>query len=1185
MLPADNYSQLDQRTHVYRRSDMYTGSASKLNRQCYVFYEGKIVQTSVDFPDACEVIFNEILANACDNVNKSVKAGVDPGTIEVSVDQMTVRVKNGGVPIACNVVKTTLDGRKIYLPQFIFGEMLTGSNYDDSEDRDNIGKNGVGAKAANIFSKYFAVDIYDNINHLHYTQNWTENMTTCSEPIIEPYHGSASSVEIIYIMDFPRFEYQNPYRNEEGVVVGGYPPEVIALFSRKCLDISFTAKIPVVFNGVKYEFFDIKDYARLYFGDDVNNSLIHRQYLDETKKNKNELAVEMIVVDTPDNGQLISFVNKMMTPLGGVHVDRALEKVGRPIVNAVNSTVLQKLSKKEQEEISRNKSKANSYKIDISDFKRHTSMILVVRVSKPEFDSQPKRQLRAPAPAIHIEDNFTKKMEKWRLTRRLIASIEAKQFEQAAKSTKSAGRVASTKVTDANLAGPNSKVPCTLLITEGDSAGSYAENMVAHLNAADTMGVLRIRGKGLNVMNANPLRILKNKEVVLLKKVMGLVDGIDYSLEENFKRIRYRGGVMIMADSDVDGKHIVGLIINFFHCLFPSLLHRGCISFLRTPILRVRKGGNSFKFFNLEQYEQWKQATPDFDKWKHKYFKGLGSAEDSELADDCKQPRQVQLIYDNQAPEYVVLAFAKEYADSRKEWIKRFEALPGITEYPSIPVSMFFDKEFAEFSRENIIRALPRIEDGMKESQRKIVYAASNYWSIGKNKNNEIKLAQFAGYVLENTVYQHAETNIPSIINKMAVAHPGTNNINLFAPKAQFGTFRGGYKDGAAARYQFTLPESIWYYIFRKEDEPILRYLHDEGMQIEPEVYYPVVPMILVNGCKGIGTGHSTFIPNHDPLEIVDRLIQLLNGKQPSELAPLYPWFNGFNGYLNIINQKTDKAEEALDSKPDEFADPPEDNTDPEIEAENDTAELERTAVLTSTSLQTIGRFHVEGKNIVITELPIGRCAKEYCTWLDKLESEKKIKKYSNNTTNKVLITIQGFTEEPNITNLRLKCTYGLTNMVALDEYLQPRKFSSALEILVHFYKIRIKVYEKRKAYQLEELQRDLDTLIGKHRFVLAVVNGEIEVLNKDETVIEQRLQELGIDIKYYHSTQIRSCSANKLLEISKSIETVKAKMAQLAATSPQQLMYVDLEQFVKAYNSGGYRKPTHSELTDLLKK
>ena len=151
--------------------------------------------------------------------------------------------------------------------------------------------------------------------------------------------------------------------------------------------------------------------------------------------------------------------------------------------------------------------------------------------------------------------------------------------------------------------------------------------------------------------------------------------------------------------------------------------------------------------------------------------------------------------------------------------------------------------------------------------------------------------------MLVNKAYHHGEQSLYETMIGMAQNYVGSNNIELLCPDGQFGTRLQGGKDAASPRYVWTYMTELTQSIFNKDDFDILKYNYDDEQKIEPTWYVPVLPMILVNGAEGIGTGFSTKIPSFNPLVIINNLRKLMDDKPLEEMKP---WFRGFEEMLNL---------------------------------------------------------------------------------------------------------------------------------------------------------------------------------------------------------------------------------------------------------------------------------------------
>lgn len=235
-----------------------------------------------------------------------------------------------------------------------------------------------------------------------------------------------------------------------------------------------------------------------------------------------------------------------------------------------------------------------------------------------------------------------------------------------------------------------------------------------------------------------------------------------------------------------------------------------------------------------------------------------------------------------------------------KIWLSNYnpESILQLEPPTTITIKEFVHQELIHFSNYDNIRSIPSISDGFKPSQRKVLYAC-----LKRNLFNELKVAQLAAAVAEISAYHHGEQSLVATIINMAQNFVGSNNLNLLVPQGQLGTRLMGGKDHSSARYIYTYLENWVNKIFNKIDSELLEYLDDDGMTIEPKYYLPIVPLILINGAEGIGTGFSTFIPNYNPIDIINSLINKLEGK--ANKIKLVPWYKNFKGKIIKYDDNT----------------------------------------------------------------------------------------------------------------------------------------------------------------------------------------------------------------------------------------------------------------------------------------
>ncbi|KIK52213.1 hypothetical protein GYMLUDRAFT_1029287 [Collybiopsis luxurians FD-317 M1] len=457
---------------------------------------------------------------------------------------------------------------------------------------------------------------------------------------------------------------------------------------------------------------------------------------------------------------------------------------------------------------------------------------------------QTKEMLMLPASKfgtkLVLSDDFMKKVQKSPIVENILnwAKFKADQQIKKTDGSKCSQLTGLLKLSDANNAGTKDSKDCMLILTKGDSAQALA---IAGLGAVGCN----------NFGEARHNQIMKNEEIQNIKKIMGLQHNKDYS---NVSSLCYRQ-LMIMTNHDHNGSHIKGLLINFLDHFYPSLLKVPdfLVEFVM-PIVWVLKGKQRKDFFTISEYEH-------ADKWESKYFKGLGTSTDADAHG----------YFSDMAKHLIELAFSKKKVDNQKEWLQQFKPSTFLDhQLKEIPYSEFVNKELILFSMADNVRSIPSVADGLKPGQRKIIWAC-----FKRNLKKEIKLDS-------NNCCTHSR-------------FISSNNLNLMFPSGQFGMRDQHGKDHTLGRYSNTLPMSIAQTIFHPDDDPLLNPQYNNNQLIEPEFYMAVVPMVLINGAEGIGTGWSTNIPSFNPINIILNIQCLMNNE---ELVPMHLWWQGFKAKI-----------------------------------------------------------------------------------------------------------------------------------------------------------------------------------------------------------------------------------------------------------------------------------------------
>lgn len=975
-------------------------------------------KSDLTYPHGLLHIFLEILMNAVDQSKRVSNLTY----IKVSIEDNIIIVENNGdgIDVAIN------EKMGIYYPEMLFSVFASSSNYNEDETRTVVGTHGIGAKATVVFSKEFKVETVDAKRKLKFSQVYTDNLSNKTEAKIKAFTGKPFT-RISFLPDYKRFGLK------------GMTNDLKAIIEKTTIDTAILTdkKISIYFNNEKIPVRDLNTYISLYIGEDSPRVI---------EENYNPRFPWAYGIAYSDGFKHISFVNGTPTRTGGTHVNYLMGQISKGLIEVGNS-------KREMKEA----------KLKESDIKNNCFLFLIATVKNPEFPNQIKEELGTKINKFGVEvkvsDKFVKAAAK--NTDVLKQAMSLAQFKNNKKLNKTDGKKKSTikmeKLEDAEWAGTAKSAQCSLIIVEGDSAKT---SVMAGINelGRKKYGVFPIRGKMLNVRDASVAKVSANQEITKLKTVLGLKQEL-----KDINELRY-GRIIILTDADVDGTHIKGLIINLFHHYWRDFLKKSdFIQCWATPILKVehkKKSELSVSFYSIDEFEKWKEQNKNnLSKYKDPhYYKGLGTSEDTEFIEYCKNPRLIRYNYTNKSDEAIIKAFAKDKANDRKEWLKHYDP-KGVIDYgnPELTFEKFIDKELIHFSSYDNHRSIPSVIDGLKPSQRKILYTMFKcYRNVEK-----IKVAQLGSKVAEETQYHHGEGSLSGAIVVMAQNYVGSNNMNLLYPQGQFGSRLMGGKDNAQPRYIFTRLDKNADILFDKRDENVLEYLEDEGKKIEPLYYVPLLPLILINGADGIGTGYSTNIPCYNPDEVRNNIINLIKGKKMKELVP---WYQGFKG--TIKKEKTN-------------------------------------------SFISKGKYEMMSPTkIRITELPIRKWTDDYKEFLENNDLVKKMINKSTKTT--VDFTIELVKPIKNIEKeLKLTSVINATNMVAFDADMKLKKYKDTNEIIKEFYKTRLEYYDKRKEYIVKQLKREV--LINKYKIMFIEYYNEGKIITKDKKKNEliEQLEEL----------------------------------------------------------------------------
>ena len=1115
----NQYQLKKQRQHILDAPDTYIGGIEADDIVDWTMADDKMIKRQFRFIPGLYKCFDEGIVNCRDHMIRmqgKIEKGLDvlPVTlIDIDVNKetglITMLNDGDGIDIAEHPV------HKIMIPEMIFGHLMTSTNYNKKEKKIVGGKNGFGFKLVLIFSKKGRIETVDHRRELKYVQEFTNNLSVIGKSKITKCK-SKPYTKVSFELDFERFG------------ISGITDDIFNILKKRSYDIAAVTdkSVKVRFNNLLIPVRTFEDYMSLYIG---SKSTMRRAY---EKQDRWEFGVSCS--PTGEFAQ-VSFVNGVYTAKGGKHIDYLANQIIRKICTYI-------LSKKK-------------VKVTPIAVKEQLILFLNVVIENPSFDSQTKNYLNTPSSRFgskcEVSDKFIEYIAKKlgvmdaaiNLTQVKANNVSARKTDGA--QTRSVRGIA--KLSDANYAGTQRSKECTLILTEGDSAKA---GVMSGLSKEDRnkYGVFPLKGKLMNAADVSESKLNANTEIASIKKILGLKSGFKYSTKEDVeKHLRY-GSVMFMTDQDLDGAHIKGLGINLFYAQWPELLKLDLfIGFMNTPIIKARRGITVKSFYTEQEYKKWKEDNNDGKGWSIKYFKGLGTSTAKEFKEYFANKRVVSFKHSGpECTDAVDLAFNKKRSDDRKTWLRNYEqdAILDI-EQSVISYKDYVDNELVHFSKYDCDRSIPNLVDGNKISQRKVLFAC-----FKRNLTKEIKVAQLAGYVSEHSGYHHGEASLVGCIINCAQEFVGSNNINTLMPKGQFGTRIKGGKDHASERYIFTHLTPLTKYIYNQDDNAILNYQDDDGFPVEPEFYIPTLPMIAVNGAKGIGTGFSCDIPPHNTIDIIDYLNAKLNSKPTPEVRV---YFEGFTGSVSKV------AEDRYLIK---------------------------------------GTYKIIGTDLIkITELPVGTWTEDYKEFIESLIENKErektkspfiVKSYTDMSTDTdidfTIKLIPGTVNklipkkiEYNCNELekkfKLYTTKTTTNMYLFNSQQKLKKYKTVDSIIDDYIPVRMNAYRLRIAHMITVLEREVLILSNKARFIQEQCDDKIDLRRKKQAVVialltsrDYAIIDEDPDYKYLRSMRIDQVEEENIVKLLAECDKKKQELEELRNQTPAAMWTTELKVLREQY-------------------
>lgn len=621
----EQYKELSEIDHILHRPGMWLGSMVAEELQIPVYEDRQFIDRSIEYIPGLVKLYDEIISNSVDEYQrtKSQKNGLNKIEITANNNGHFICKDNGGIPVVLH------KDAGMYVQEMLFGRLRAGSNFDDTEKREGVGQNGVGASLVNVMSQYFSVCTSDGKNEGFVC--WSNNMKDKTDIIVKPSKSKGTTVES-YI-DLLRFNLMT------------VPDSTIKLIERRCIIAAASNPgLEIVFNDETYKFNNFKEYVDMYGLNVIG------------EKNDDWEVYVGFVEDTKDGDKVYGVVNSTECN-AGTHA----QHFDNQVYNRVSDILKQKYGV------------ADVTKKLISS---HTVLFIKIGVTNPTYGDQAKTKLTTDlghAFYDHVNGKkrwpiVTKKFTNALQNSALITYVynyytriqEAKNTEDLKKRVKDASnkKVSSIeKLIDANATGKSGRAKCELWLFEGDSAAANFRNA----RSAETQGSYKLKGKVMNTLYSSSMQVMQNQELSDIIKACGL----NILNPSDLSGLRFNR-ILIATDADVDGISITGQLCTFFITFFPELIRKGHIYNVKSPLVKAYKKNDIQYFVDMQSYEEFIKTHKGYE---HKYFKGLGSLKIDDYRNMIKAPILDKFVLTDSGID-LMKAWMGNNANKRKEMLE-----------------------------------------------------------------------------------------------------------------------------------------------------------------------------------------------------------------------------------------------------------------------------------------------------------------------------------------------------------------------------------------------------------------------------------------------------------------------------------------------------------------------------------
>ena len=1120
--------ELEQRKHVLQRPYMYIGKCDQLTKKKMTLNNSLTFETvKLTYSPLLLKLFDEAITNATDNALLKLTK-----LITISIFDESIKIKNDGENFEIKKEESPVDHVLRYIPETAFSRFNSSGNYDDDIKRNYNGVNGVGIKLVNVFSKLFKLNIVSK--NKHYIQTFKNSLEIIEPPEI----SETSESDYVEIEFYPDFKI--PLL--KGITIFQHIP----LLLKRIYEASLICKIKLnidteklklkhVFNKIEpFEFY--KNYLSSF-----NSSVSSDDAFKFNSQISDDISFQIYFNVVPNKGKILTYVNYIETPDNGTHY---------------------KFIMKQLKELYQKK-----YKTELNT--NYIMGYINILIPNPTFDSQAKTRLSNKIEPKNINPSFTKFINNFVLNSG-INNIKKK-------TRKTNSKVLIEKLIDAEDA-IKQDGSCILFICEGNSAAGMVDNAFKYLSH-QKYGRYALTGKILNVAKNTVDKTKLNKVISELCQSIGLEIGQKYDSTSN---LRY-GKVICVKDADTDGSDIMGLCINLFYEHFKELLELDFFYEFITPVLQIhdnkickevkyenkkkKRNDNDIiplEFYSFPEYEEYLKTnnyTPKKDSIT--YLKGLASitVQDAARYFQNFDKYLIRISPDETSDEYMNLAFGKKQEDNRKKWVERCTPTTYLPRDPNkdVLISDFIERDLVCFAYDDCSRSLINVIDGLKTSQRKILYTILHTSKPYLKR----KVFELAAETTQFSTYLHGDMSLNEAIFGMMNDFTESNNLPLLSYDGQIGHRGDGGKYHGASRYVYVKLNKITRFIFPKEDDVLLKQVVIEGKSCEPYYYIPIIPMSLINGALGIGTGFKCDIPIFDYNYIIDYLIEKLefnlekkketlkneekkkeksesdNEKETSKFSKpfnpnlLYPGFKGtfeevYDKYGNLKGYNTFGIYE--------YIIPPKLTGRYKCEwiGQDKTNPFDYSSVFLKITEFPLGPTTMK-ENIRKKVVKLAKEQKEKVKEKPKETKTKfnpniKIEDIIDNSISgqkqlgthdeyELIIKIskpEGVLEDEikEFVNKKIysnKSFLSVNSMFCFNKDCQIRHFPTVQSIFTHYYNVRLDLYKQRKQKLLNDIYELIEKTSNKMKFIKLVVDGKIEIRKVKKSDLIESIKANGL--------------------------------------------------------------------------